>query len=115
MDVKNFEEMFASASPEIDTTWARNLINECIDTEGKEITLIRCMEEYAELIQELSKSLRCTENDTQLLEELADAQLCIFFIQNAMGITSDDLMKAMNVKLKHAENRLLLKEELFTS
>lgn len=106
MNASSFMSGYEKASPDIDNEWASKLISKCIEKQGREITVVRCMEEYAELIQVLSKSLRSIENREELLEELADAQLCIFFIQQALGVTGEELCKAMSVKLKHAEDRL---------
>lgn len=106
MNSIDYKEMFDKMPDSVDKENAIDLIQKCIDKQGIDLTIVRCMEEYAELIQELSKSLRNNCDRDRLLEELADATLCTTFIQLALNIDEKDLNKAINTKLKHAENRL---------
>lgn len=61
--------------------------------------LINCMEELAELTQELSKKLRGIDDKMNLIQELADVTTCIFLIKHICDISDEDLLKGIIVKL----------------
>ena len=66
--------------------------------------LIIVMEELAELAQEVSKQLRGKGDKNALIEESADVLLGIRYIQEIVGITVDELNKAMSVKAERIAN-----------
>lgn len=66
--------------------------------------LIIVMEELAELAQEVSKQLRGKGDKNALIEESADVLLGIRYIQEIVGITDDELNKAMAVKAERIAN-----------
>lgn len=61
--------------------------------------LIIVMEELAELAKEISKELRGKGDAIGILEELADVQLGLYYVQEIIGIKSEDIQKAMAVKM----------------
>lgn len=91
---------------ELSDTDLKQLINKSIDTNlidgfsRGHRNLIICMEEMSELIKEISKHLRDKGDKYDLLQELADVQLAIYYIQNICEISSEDLHKAMSIKMK---------------
>lgn len=58
------------------------------------------MEEFAELQQQVSKQIRGYGDKLGLLEEIADAYICLSFLESIFDIKSDDLQKAIDVKLQ---------------
>lgn len=69
------------------------------------MNLVIVMEEFAEIIQEVSKYIRGKGDRLHLLEELADSYLSIKYIQEVCGISDDELIKAINVKLQRQKER----------
>lgn len=117
MNRAEFVEKFKNASDDTDYEYHSKIINASIDvfeSDDKfrgETNLIIAMEEFGELIQEVSKKLRGEESNIGVLEEAADALLCIQYIQLICGITNEDLRKAMNVKIDRLAEKLDLKEK----
>lgn len=64
------------------------------------------MEELAELAQEISKVLRGKARPAGVLEELADVQIGIYYVQEVMGISDEELAKAVAVKIKRLEKNI---------
>lgn len=64
------------------------------------------MEEFAELQQEISKQIRGFGDKTGLLEEMADAYICLRYLQSIFSINSEDLQKAIDVKLQREKEYL---------
>lgn len=58
------------------------------------------MEEFAELQQQISKQVRGYGDRLGLLEEMADAYICLRFLESIFNVDSDDLQKAIDVKLE---------------
>lgn len=58
------------------------------------------MEEFAELQQQVSKQIRGYGDKLGLLEEIADAYICLSFLESIFDVKSDDLQKAIDVKLQ---------------
>lgn len=68
---------------ELQTIWRQS-----IDHYGKQLQSIVCMEEYAELIQAISKKLRKdTSSNDVLAEEMADVIVCLHQLKMMYGIT----------------------------
>lgn len=61
--------------------------------------LIIVMEELSELAKEISKELRDKGDKISITEELADVQLGVWYVQEICDIHTDDLNKAINVKV----------------
>jgi len=71
--------------------------------------LIIVMEELAELTQETSKVIREKSNFITLLEEMADALLSIYYLQEIVGISDEELDKAVAVKMNRINDSLVEK------
>ena len=65
--------------------------------------LVLAVEELSELQKAIIKYLRGSEDKLAILEEMADVLISIMSVQSIIGIPTDDLYKAVNVKA----NRLL--------
>lgn len=101
-----FKHMLSEVPDTVDKESCDALMEKCIAAQGDELTIIRSIEELAELTVELSKVLRHLEDRDSLLEELADAAFCIEILRICLGISDADLHRAVNVKLEQAKNRL---------
>jgi len=64
------------------------------------------MEEFAELQQQISKQVRGYGDRIGLLEEMADAYICLNFLESIFDIKSEDLQKAIDVKLERERRNL---------
>lgn len=64
------------------------------------------MEEFAELQQQISKQIRGYGDKLGLLEEMADAYICLSFLESIFDVSSDDLKKAIDVKLQRERENL---------
>ena len=64
-------------------------------------------EELAELIQAISKYMRSTQDSNMLiLEELADVTIVLSYVQLICGFNTEDLIKAINIKIEREKKRL---------
>ena len=64
-------------------------------------------EELAELVQAISKYMRGTPDSNMLvLEELADVTIVISYVQLICGFNTEDLIKAINIKIEREKKRL---------
>ena len=66
-----------------------------------------CMEECAELIQELSKKIRYPErNVDNLIDEISDVELCLDSIKIMYGVSKVELNRQKELKLSRLSDRL---------
>ena len=68
--------------------------------------LIIVMEELSELTKEISKELRGKGDRDGIIEELADTILGIYYVQDILGISDEEISKAIAVKTKRLESVL---------
>lgn len=80
--------------------------NEIVKHRGIETTGIICMEEMAELQQQISKYLRGCGDRLCLLEEMADVYICLKYLEKVFEIHPDQILKAIDVKLLREKGRL---------
>ena len=104
MNRDDFINSFKRATDTIDMEHHQDVINNTInyfenDRFRGETPLVIIMEELSELIKEVSKKYRGNESNIGILEETADVLICIKFIQLLCGISNEDLIKAINVKI----------------
>lgn len=85
-------------------------INSTRKTNKDGIHLVIVMEEFSELIKEISKALRGKGDTVCLLEECADVQIGLYYIQEIFNISDYDLRKAVAVKINRLNERLKKKE-----
>ena len=80
------------------------LANKALKKWGDEPQIRQTMEECAELIVALNKSMRDIEDSEavryNILEEMADAYICLNFLESIFDIKPEDLQKAIDVKLE---------------
>lgn len=82
------------------------IVKKAVEHRGIETTGIICMEEMAELQQQISKYLRGCGDEISLLEEMADAYICLEYIEKVFEIHPDQILKAIDVKLLREKGRL---------
>lgn len=58
-----------------------------------------CMEEMAELQQQISKQIRGYDDRYGLLEEMADVYISLKLLESIFNVTPDEMQKAIDVKL----------------
>lgn len=64
-------------------------------------------EELAELVQAISKYMREVPDSNMLvLEELADVTIVLSYVRQICGLSLEDLVKAINIKLEREKKRL---------
>ncbi len=107
-----------NASPELNRKWMKKLIRLSIDsskdTEPKgKYHLIMANEELSELMKEVSKFLRGHGNEIGIAEEMADVVISLVYIQYICGVSTEDLYKAINVKLNRLKH-ILNKKGIYT-
>lgn len=90
-----------------------NLVNtdvivESVLTYGDQIMSTICMEECAELIQAISKSIRGKENKESITEEIADVLICIEALKYMYGIEDADIAAWVKRKQDREVERLHL-------
>nr|DAF75090.1 MAG TPA: nucleoside triphosphate pyrophosphohydrolase [Caudoviricetes sp.] len=83
----------------------KNVIDHIVKNETEEINCIICMEEMAELQQEISKQFRDKGDMLGLLEELADVYICLEMLKKMFYYTDDEIAKAVGIKLERYERR----------
>ena len=70
------------------------IVKKAVEHRGIETTGIICMEEMAELQQQISKYLRgCWGIDFCFLEEMADVYICLKYIEKVFEIHPDQILK----------------------
>lgn len=113
MDKQKFLNAFHKSSFQLDKRKIRKLIrkntdaNSVPDKPRGRYLLIVVMEECAELIQAISKTMRAKQTDKyNLLEEMADVQICIWYLQEIFDIETNDLYKAINVKIDRLDKTI---------
>lgn len=88
------------------TNRERDIIIERFASRESHDTLgIICMEECAELQQQISKLLRGNGNVNDLLEEMADVYICLNLLERMLYIPSSMTQKAIDVKLERERRR----------
>lgn len=79
-----------------------------MDKWGYDLQMTVCMEECAELIQEISKHLRDKyRDDDNLLSELADVSICIDSIISMKNLSSDDFKEIRRSKIERLAHRVI--------
>ncbi len=89
----------------------KETIVESIEKYGIEKQTVVCMEELAELIQELSKILRGKKNQENLIEELADVYICLETIKQINIVDDNKLQCEIYRKQERQRKRLMEVEE----
>lgn len=69
-----------------------------------------CMEEMAELIQQISKKLRGKGDRYHLTEEIADVYICLDMLRKMYGVDSELLAILISYKLDRTRDRMAVGE-----
>lgn len=69
-----------------------------------------CMEEMAELIQQISKKLRGKGDRYHLTEEIADVYICLDMLRKMYGVDSELLAGVISAKLDRTRDRMAVGE-----
>lgn len=64
-----------------------------------------CMEEMAELQQQISKQIRGYKDKYGLLEEMADVYISLNLLESIFHITPEEMQKAIDVKLARERSK----------
>ena len=64
-----------------------------------------CIEELAELQQEISKKLKNKHSVQGLLEEKADVYICLEMLKKMFSYTDNEIARAVKIKLDRFERR----------
>lgn len=106
MERKRFNSTFKNASDQLDKRKLKKLLKRNINIHDGFILNIEAMEEFSELSQQVSKSVRGMPDKTGMIEEMADSILAIATLKEMNDISTLELYKAINVKLDRLEYRL---------
>lgn len=116
MMTEEFVKELNKANDKLDFAHIDNIIKKSLSPKGENFqgftNLIIVMEEFAECQKEVSKHLRYKGDYHRLLEETADALIGIRYIQTICDISDQELIRAVNVKIKRLAERLKSKEWL---
>ena len=69
-----------------------------------------CMEELAELTQQISKPLRGKGDKAHLVEEIADVYICLDMLRKMYGVDSELLATLISYKLDRTKDRMTVGE-----
>ncbi|MCM1223096.1 MAG: hypothetical protein NC548_52450 [Lachnospiraceae bacterium] len=117
LEVENYMERnifvreFGVASTSLDKRKIKKLVKKSVNAnqDGNprgHHNLIIVMEELSELSKEVSKQIRGRGDIVSLTEEMADVSLGLIYLQEICGITTEDIYKAINVKVDRLERVL---------
>lgn len=88
-----------------------SIIVRSIDHYGEEIQATVCMEECAELIQEISKAKRGKIDRDNMIEEIADVLICIEMLKQ-MHMISDEKINKWIERKQAREVEIISKHKL---
>lgn len=108
MERSKFIKAFNNSSCQLDKRRIKNIIKRWVNSPNHDpnIEFIMCMEELSELSQQISKLARDHGNKFSLVEEMADVAIVLVHLQELCDISTNDLYKAMNVKIDRIEKVL---------
>lgn len=79
---------------------------EILEYYGGKHQVIVAMEELAELIQQLSKSVRGSDNRTDIVEEIADVHIMLEQMRIFFNISTAEIYDVMRLKLERETERI---------
>lgn len=115
MNREAFIQQFQMADGYLDMNRIDQIISECLDRchdkypefERGHMNLITTMEEAAELTEAISLRMRGRVTDNYgVLEEMADVIMAIWCVGQILGISHEDIQKAINVKIDREALRI---------
>lgn len=81
-------------------------IQDSVETWGPEKQSVVCMEECAELIQQISKCIRGKEDKKHLTEEVADVIISIHILKRIYDLHEDELQQFIWEKQNRTDLRI---------
>ena len=105
MDREEFKKKMCSNDTAASKLEVKNAIGDILKSETPITNCVICMEALAELQQELSKQLRNKGDSYGLLEELADVYICLEMLKKMFNYSSDEISRAVEIKLDRFERR----------
>lgn len=105
MDREEFKKKMLSNGTAASKLGVKMAIGDMLKSETPSTNCIICMEELAELQQEISKQLRNKGGSYGLLEELADVYICLEMLKQMFNYSSDEIARAVEIKLDRFERR----------
>lgn len=100
-----FLELLCSDRPLLSESECGEIMQKSVDRCTPAIKSVVCMEELAELIQQISKQIRNEGDDVALLEEMADAFISISMLARVYDIDDETLTRAIDAKLIREKKR----------
>ena len=111
MDQKEFSEKMKKADKKVKKNRIHDVCLESImwskalgETGSRQLYI--CVEEMAELTQCIQKALRGKTDLTNMTEEIADVYIGLDYLKQVIGISDEDVNKAINVKLDRLHERV---------
>lgn len=104
MDREIFEKKMHDDDATASKEEVKRVVDDILNSTARSTNCIICMEELAELQQEVSKQLRNKGNKYGLLEEMADVYICLGLLKKMFGYTDTDIAKAVKIKLDRFES-----------
>ena len=105
MNRKEFKKKMRNNGTAASEIEVKKVISDILKSETPDINCVICMEELAELQQEISKQLRNKGDSYGLLEELADVYICLEMLKKMFNYSSDEIARAVEIKLDRFEMR----------
>ena len=105
MDREEFEKKMLKDDATASKEEVKMVIGDMLKSETPRTNCIICMEELAELQQEISKKLRNKHNVYGLLEEMADVYICLEMLKKMFSYTDNEIARAVKIKLDRFERR----------
>ena len=105
MDREEFKKKMCSNDTAASKLEVKKVIGDILKSETQDTNCVICMEELAELQQEISKQIRNEGDIFGLLEELADVYICLEMLKKMFNYSSDEIARAVEIKLDRFERR----------
>lgn len=105
MDREEFKKKMHNDGTATSKIEIKKVIGDILKNETTITNCVICMEELAELQQEISKQLRNKGDTYGLLEELADVYICLEMLKKIFDYSSDEIDRAVEIKLDRYERR----------
>ena len=105
MDREEFKKKMRSNDTAASKLEVKKVIGDILKSETPDTNCVICMEELAELQQEISKQLRNKGDSYGLLEELADVYICLEMLKKMFSYTDNEIARAVKIKLDRFERR----------
>ena len=85
----------------------KDIVEESVNLYGELLQSVVCMEELAELTQQLSKCVRGIQNMDELISEVADVHICLEMIKEIYGIDENKLQCEIYRKQERQRKRMI--------